>query len=487
MKKRILALLLAGLITASLASCVTSERRPDDTSDGSGSQTEESQSREEESTEPPVTVTFIEDPATVYVITDSLTLTPVEADGQSIKASLMDELQRVKVSSDDKRSIIEKDGVQYYASNTYLSTQDLLGKNFESLNNVKMYATQGVNIRPYASANDDFSKAIGGLHKGDEVTVTARGTVGKSTWCKIKYTDSETDKTYEGFVSATYLSEDPDKDYHDYFTACEEVKMYVSSDHLNLRSTPYAEEDSANIVRSLDKDDEVTVIAKGKDDFASWYYVRVANVKEAGMPQTYSEYYANATYLSETKSGLNMTLDELVELYSFTKETKTMYVASDSLNVRTSPDASSDANLVQPGYVKAAEVKVVASGLVNQKQWSIIERTEGEKTVYRFVRSSYLTTDPTGEAVISLDALLTEYPEFKEETETKVYAIEATYGFASLATAPAVANKTIDIPVATQMTMVASGTKFGAAWYIVKDSNDILYFVSAEHFSNAAG
>ena len=132
-------------------------------------------------------------------------------------------------------------------------------------------------------------------------------------------------------------------------------------------------------------------------------------------------------------------------------------------------------------------MKVVASGLVNQKQWSIIERTEGEKTVYRFVRSSYLTTDPTGEAVISLDALLTEYPEFKEETETKVYAIEATYGFASLATTPAVANKTIDIPVATQMTMVASGTKFGAAWYIVKDSNDILYFVSAEHFSNAAG
>ena len=75
MKKRILALLLAGLLTASLASCINKTPRPD----LNGTGTEDEQTQEDTSTPPPSTqITWIEDNTTVYVIASSVTLTNVD-------------------------------------------------------------------------------------------------------------------------------------------------------------------------------------------------------------------------------------------------------------------------------------------------------------------------------------------------------------------------------------------------------------------------
>ena len=135
MKKRILALLLAGLLTASLTSCITSTKRPDDeTGTGSETETEPEQTRQPEETTTALQITWedvAEENSLAYVIEDNVPLTPVDSANASIKVSAMQELKLVKISSDDKRYIVEKDGVQYYVSAAYLTSEDILGKNFE--------------------------------------------------------------------------------------------------------------------------------------------------------------------------------------------------------------------------------------------------------------------------------------------------------------------------------------------------------------------
>ena len=179
-----------------------------------------------------------------------------------------------------------------------------------------------------------------------------------------------------------------------------------------------------------------------------------------------------------------MTLEELLEKYpSFEEEEKTLYVSADSLNVRTSPNADNSNNLVQPGLVKKDEVKVMATGLVDGKLWSIIEYSEG---VYHFVRTSYLTPNSNGEVVITLAELLEKNTEFTEQTETKATATQKTYGFTSLASNPTTADAAIEIASGTSVTIVASGSKYEANWYIIEDSEGMYYFVFAEFFTTSA-
>ena len=477
MKKRILALLLAGLITASMASCVSSGKRPDLGGPDDTGGSEETQSRqEEETTDPNLTVTWNDASGTFYVVSSSLTLTPVTSGGQSIKVKLMDELTRVKISSDEKRSIVEVDGVQYYVSNTYLSDQDLPGKKFTSCN-IKMYAISEVNIRAYASI-DEFSTVIAGLKKGDEVTVIGQGESSGMNWCKIQYVGKD-EKTHEYFVSAKYLSEDPNAeltDYSQYFTACDPEEIWYVNDqteHLNLRDVPSVEADS-QIKLTINKGDAVTVIKKGTGDYQNWFYIRFPDEKQEGLPQTYTEYYVNKTGLTETK--VELSLDELIEKYGFTKEaTPLTRYTTGNLNVRKSPEVI-EGNTELVGLTKAAKITVLANGIVDGKQWSIFEYSTG---VYRFVRSSYLTTSSDGTEVPTLQTLLENNPEFTQVTAITVYAKEKAVGITSFDND----KTTKEFPKDTAVTKVAEGTKSGARWYIVKDSTDTYYFVGANFFT----
>ena len=478
MKKRILALLLAGLITASMASCITKEKRPD-IDDPKEPGTEQNQTREEITTEEPVTVTWIDADDQVYVTAENLSLTPVENGGQPLKAKLMEVLKRVKISSDDKRSVVEVDGKQYYVSNTYLSTEDLEGKKFE-ICEVKMYALDTVKIRPYASLDDDFSAAIKTLQKGDEVTVLAEGEASGLTWRKVKFVDTEANKTYEGFVSAKYLSEDPEEEignFSKYFTECDEEIWYVNdqTEKLNLRTEPDVETGSAP--RVIYKGDAVTVIAKGTEAYENWFYVKVANEKVEGLPQTYSKLYVKKSYLTQSK--VELTLDELIAAYpGFEKETQTMYTTS-GLNVRKTPSITDEDNIQYPGLAQKAKVVVLATGTVDGKQWSIFEYSTG---VYRFVRTSYLTPNADGTPIVTLDSLLEENPGFSKVTAVDVYANKTATGMPSF---DAKVDTYKTFAAGTKVTKLAEGTKDGAEWYIVKDSEGNYYFVGAEFFDES--
>ena len=487
MKKRILALLLAGLITASFASCISSSNRPNDET-GSGTGTEETQTREEESSTEDATVTWEDDAATVYVTVNSLTLNPVEGDS-SIKVELMTELKRLQVSSDGKRSIVEVDGVKYYASNASLSDQDLLGKKFEPFEKT-MYATDVVQIRPYASTDNDFSKAVGSLTKSDAVNVVAKGTASGVSWCKIKVVDEETNKEIFYFVGANYLSEDPSGektpvDYSEHFEDCAEpFTMYVKAGkNLNLRSAPVMDD---NTLKTLAEKTEVQVLKVGKADYEGWYYVKVANEKVAGLPQTYTEGYISSSlnYLDYTDGSL----EQLIAYYGFTAEEKTLYTTS-GLKVRATPAfPEKDENVVEPPLQKKDAVKVVAVGTVDGVQWCIIEREEGDEDkqiVYRFVSAKFLTTDPNGEPVATLDSMIAANPEFAQvETEYKVYATEKTYGFTALgATTPTVDDAKLTVEASDELTVVATGTKYGFNMLIAKDASGAFYFVYADYFT----
>lgn len=499
MKKRILALLLAGLLTASLASCVTSSNRPEPST---GSETEETQTREEETTDE-ITITWEDDAATVYVIANSLTLMPISEGGTSIKVELMTELKRLQTSSDGKRSIVEVDGVKYYASSSALSEDDLLGKKFEAFEKT-MYATSGVRKRPYASIDDTFSKEIGSLTQGEEVLVVAKGDSDGITWCKVKEVNEETGKESFYFVSAKYLSEDPNgqtstTDYSQYFTdATDLFKMYVKAGkNVNLRTEPDPEGD--NLSMTLSPKTEVQILKLGTGDYEDWYYVKVANEKVAGLPQTYTEGYLRWRTETEKSYIYNLdptdgSLEQLMAYYGFTAESKTLYTVS-GLNVRSTPnfpEGKEPSNVVEPPLQKKDAVKVVAVGTVNGVQWCIIEREEGvdenKETVYRFVSASYLTPDPEGNPVVTLESMLAANKEFAVvETEYKVYATEKTYGFTALgASTPTVTDAKLTVDAGTELTVVASGSKYGQNMLIVKDSAGAYYFVYAEFFTTNA-
>ena len=499
MKKRILAILLAAIMTASLTACVNSTKRPDLGSNTGDSGTEGTQNRDPEVTDPVATVTWNDTNDFVYITKANLTLTPVETGKSSVKAGLMEYLSRRQVSSDNKRSIVEKDGTLYYVSNDYVSTEDLVGAKFTACEET-MYVLEAVKMRLYASTNNSFSEAKGTLQVGQEVKVVAKGSSEGMNWCKIEVADEQTQQSVYYFVSAKYLTNDPNAgpiDYSQFFEECETpITMYVynvaDGQGVNLRTSPTAD-DNTNVAGGVMKDSAVTVLAKGTGDYASWYYVRVANPTVPGMSQTYSEYYVNAYYLTEEKTVL--TLEELIEKYGFTAGEKTLY-ATGALNVRRTPgavDKPTDDIIVT--LAKKQQVKVVASGLYNDQLWSIIEFNTGTdqtpKLGYYFVSGSYeyLTTDPNGEVLPTLDGLLAENPSFSAITEKNVYANTPTYGFESITSNPQVSDAKLTITANTSFIAVAEGTRHGADWYIVRDGQGKFYFVFAEFFDDiqAAG
>lgn len=484
MKNRILALLLAGLITASMVACTDTKSR--DKGPGTGG-TEQMQTKDPNSNQngdPTVTVTWQDVNEQVYVISDKLTLTPVSG-GTSITASQMDKLTRVKVGSNGQ-SIVEVSGVQYTVLSKSLSNEDLTGEFYEAVSPAQtMYVTtDGLNIRTYASANETFSKKVGdGLKRNDTVKVVAKGT----KWYKIEHTDG---KTY--FVSAQYLSATVVKDvndlsnyptFTDYTTG--PVKMYViASQSVNLRKAPnaYADLVDSTDVSVLLRDAEVMVYADNDIDGGNWSKVAVQNKNGVNVVG-----FVNSRYLSVNKGGVaQVTLNDILKDYSdFAKldETQTMYTM-DSLNVRSTPEVINGENHNKiAGYSKKGEtVKVVATGMSNGVFWALVEYEEGK---FGFASYAYLTTDASGNpAPASLAQLLAANPNFTEVTTQKtVYAKDNTI---SCLTAPQWEDTETKLSDGQAVTVVATAEINYQTWYIYKTADGLYFFGVANWFSESA-
>lgn len=485
MKKRILALLLAGILTASMTSCFNRDDNPEETS---GSNTEEVLTRAPNdsgnTTQAQETWTEVED--TVYTTTDNLTLrTDVNSNEGTVKVNKLVELTRTAYST--KWSRVEYNGGVYYVSNSYITSDDIYGKALTPCSDTLMYViTDGLNVRTLASSNSTISPSVGSLKLNETVTVVATG----DNWCRIKYLDEDSGETVERYVSAKYLSkqpyEDPDtKDYSEYFTSMEPTTMYVTASAINLRKAPSV---NASITGGLKQDDEVIVVAyaqaipetvDGKETVASWYMVKVTVAPDKeGDPSTIAYYYATAKYISAKPGSTTLTLADMLEQYpTFSATSKTLYVCSNAANTRSTPSLASSDNITKT-LQKKDQVKVVATGVYENNNWCMIELEEG---VFAFIGSSTLTTDPNGEpAPLSLEDLLIKYPQYEKVTATVTLTAKSTV---NCYTSPSSAETVpLQLSAGETVTLVAVPSNDDTSWCVVQAANGNCYFAGYSLF-----
>ena len=486
MKTRMIALIMAGLMTASLSACVTTQQRP--TPNGG---TEAQQSKPNEDNKPSV-VTWTTVDETVYVVASGITLVNVDNATDTTTAKQLDALQRVSVGSNNQ-SIVVKDGKKYYAESKNLTNADLMGAGFQACEKTTMYATETVRVRKYATSDYAFSTTITTLKANDTVTVVAKG--GK--WNKIEYVQNG--QTTYCFVWAACLSDtkvtDPnDLSQYGTVTPCDPVTKYVTVESVTLRKAPSV---SADGLYWPVKDDAVTVVGTITVNGKLWskVWVEVAPEKEGQSPVV-KEGFIGPNCLSDSKGASSArTLADMLAIYdTFTKtETPiTMYVVLDAegkpnttLNVRSSPDfpvndKGEAANIVA-ALVSQNSVKVVATGYKSETFWAMIEYKEGE---YYFVSYSYLTSNESGEkAPLTLAQLLAAYPDFKACTEKTVYAksVVNCNSFPGNDDEPAKKLAANDA-----VTVVAEGNVLGLKWYIFRTSEGAHYFAAASMFTEQA-
>ena len=483
MKNRILALLLAGLITASMVACTDTKRRDEGLGTGGTEEVQTKDPNSQDTPNNPSAVTWQDVNEQVYVISDKLTLTPVNG-GTSVTASQMNKLTRIKIGSNGQ-SIVEKDGVQYTVLSKSLSNEDLTGEFYEAVSPAQtMYVTtDGLNIRTYASANDTFSKKVGdGLQLNDTVKVVAKGT----KWYMIEHTDG---KNY--FVSAQYLSATIVKDVNDLsnyptitdYPEGERKTMYVIAlQSVNVRQAPNA---SADLVKDEDnvllRDAEVMVYADITIDGSNW-----SKVVYQGKMGVNVVGFVNSRYLSLNKGGVaQVTLDDILKDYDdFTRldQPQTLYTM-DSLNVRSTPEViNGDNHNKIAGYAKKGEsVKVVATGTNKGTFWALVEYEEGK---FGFASYAYLTTDSSGNpAPASLSQLLAANPNFTEVTTQKtVYAKKDV----SCPTSPQWEDTEKKLNEGEAVTIVATAEIKYQTWYIYKTADGLYFFGVDNWFTESA-
>lgn len=480
MKKRILALLLAGLLTASFTSCITTSSK-----DPKETKTEQLETRgQNDPVVDPTKEVYQTVDETVYVTTGTLNLrTSTTSTVGAKQVKQLTELHRVKYSA--SWSVVEYEGTQYYAASKYLTTDDVFGRDFAPCTPVTMYvATDSLNMRKYPSSDSSFSSIMGGLKQGDAVTVVATG----GNWSKIRVevpaaNEGDPATTAEYFVYSKYLSLTQTKAQEiDYsvFTDCPEKIMYVTGS-LYLRAAPTLDANLGVVIDTLAKGQTVTVVATGRREDINWCKIKVADKVKEGDPQTYSFYYASSKYLSATEGSTAMTLTDMLNEYpTFTASSVNMF-ATGTVNIRTSPSVEGSNNLapdVKP-LSKKDPVTVVATGKVDDVKWAMIEYSTG---VFYFVSAKYLTTDPNGEATaMTKDELIDEYD--LTPVSNVLYIAKSK---ANCYSQPKVAETYAkQLAAGTQITVVAKGTVNGADWILFEEAGGALFFAGQSLFTVA--
>ena len=474
MKKKLLALALAGLLALSATSCLNKEaERPDGpiggpTGNGGG--------------DPiiPGIVTWTEVNETVYA-TAAMTLTGVESSSDVTTVKAMDVLTRTRYSSDG-RSIVLKNNKYYYATSRNLTNEDLEGLKFTSCNETKYVSAETLHVRRYAS-NASYSPIKGTLKLNDTVQVIAKGT----SWCKIQYTATEQYFVHMDFLADSKVIDPNDMSQYPTFVEGTHTTQYVTVEQVAVRKAPST---AASWLGDLKKDAEVTVIASAVINGKTWHKVwAVLEVKEGQSPEAI-EAYISADCLSPNKGASSaMTLDGMLKLYtnfSATNGVLTRYI-TDNVNIRSTPKliaADADNSNVVQTLKKADLVKVVALAKEADADniiWAMIEYKEGE---YYFVSYKYLTTDPAGNpAAPTLAELLASYQSFSACTEKTVWA----KALVNCNTAP-----TNDTEITKQLsaneavTLVATGSVRGQTWYLFKTADGGYYFAHSSLFTDVA-
>ena len=369
MKKTIGLMILAGVLTASLASCVV--KTPDQQPAPTGNETFYSPSTGSSvtpiiPTSDPSQVTYAPVDETVYITAKNAVLKLVANTAESIQLGQITELHRIGKSS--SWSKVEYNGQQYYIASSLLTTDDLMEKTFVACNKTMYVNTGSLNVRQYPSAENSYSTILETRSQGDEVKVIGEN----GTWSKIEWTHEGAKKT--GFLKSSFLSSTPVSgvdDFLKYFTALDSpVTMYVSTATANLRTKPYADARgpiAPSVPDGLPKGTAVVVVAKGTVENVAWSMVEwtEGSVKK--------QYYIAASCLDVT-AGEKATLEQVLNVYPELEQFETaqnLYICDNQAFGRSTPtrladDKGNPTNVIKLLYKKDPVVAVAAGKIAGQ-------------------------------------------------------------------------------------------------------------------------
>ena len=498
MKKRIVALLLAGLMSAAaLTSCRVQNKNPGGTEPDNTTPTQTTPNTDNPY-KPPVE-TWQDVNKSVY----TFNTVKLRSQATNTGAALADipketELHCTKESTSWYYVEYKKgdETLQGYVSKASVTPANILGTDLIPVDGGSkiMYVKTGtLNVRLYPSDNDNFSTKMGSYKLNDEVIVLATN----GNWARVQFSE---DKTY--YVAYAYLSdtqvEDPNDltKYEGLFEDVEgEPTMYVDNvSQVKVRKAPNTSSDE---VLALSKGDSVTVLKTGTVDGKEWKYVVVkVDPKKPGDGVTYERGYISADCLSYTNG--DMSLEDLLKLYPmFTAtEATTMYVLLDSsITIRSNPvfpEEGEDNSLSNPGSTEGSikSLKVLANGEIDGIKWFLVESTkkdgETEKIIRGFVGGKaleFLTSDPSGKKTVTIEELLLKYSEFEKlETPVTVKTVSEANCYGTPETTKDPIKK---IAADTQVILVAKEKGNFVTWAVIQDSQGALYFVHFDRLTQA--
>ncbi len=491
MKRRISLMLLAGILATSLASCVVDGG--DEPLPNTKEPTYEISSSTGDIT--PTPTPSVTDPAQVsytavddfvYVSVANITAKLVSDVTQTKVMPQLTELHRVGKAANWCK--VEFEGQEYYVATKSLTEDDIGEKTFVECDKT-LYNMGDVNVRKYASSNNDFSSKLTTIKNvgGHAVAIKVVAQSELKGWSKVEVTYDG--KEYTGFMSTKYLTTNStgkadDFDQH-FEVLSDKMNMYVSVDQVAVRERPYAGGDDAGAEKGLLKrNDKVTVVGKGTVEGMDWCAIEYQNEAYENV-----NYFVAADCLSVVGGDLDQLLDFYKELERFS-EPKTFYVSADKAYTRSTPAVRNDnsAGVLE----KTNEVKAVAMGVFEQEggsssmTWCLIEDGKGG---YCFISYGVLTSNADGTpapAVTDVNELMAKYGFTAVSGEiSKKFKVDNSglYG------EPTTTVECKKLEKGTIVKVVAEGettTKYGTKnpWYIV-EYNGYYYFVLQNVLENA--
>lgn len=491
LKQTVSLMILAGLLTASLASCVA-KGSGDDNPVGTGgsepyytNQTTTPSGTVSPSTDP-AKVTYAAADETVYITKNNTVLKLASDTNQTITLGATTELHRTGKST--AWSKVQYQNAEYYVATSLLTTDDLAEKTFDECSKTMYVNTNSVNIRKYPSA-EDFSEKVSSANLDTEVKVIAESS--QCGWSKVEV--KKNSSTVTGFIKNDFLSSTKsnveESEYLKNFSALSSpVTMYVKTDFANMREKPFADNrgtivkvDNAN---GLPKGTAVEIIAEGTVENIVWCVVKWS------VGGYNHQYYIAKSSLSLTPSS-TATLEQMLTAYPALKQfdsKKTLYVNKDieAAFGRSTPDRQNKDNVVQ-NLKKLDQVIAVASGTLTGKNsdgetesrlWCLIEDAA---IGYYFVSYDILTPNSDGTAAmipVSLDELINNYGFSKLSQAATMSAKDNTEFYSAPNDQSKLTNVTVEKGQAVSVVARGTTTKGFVTndWYIVL-YNSTYYFV----------
>lgn len=481
---------MAGLLTASLASCVASGNQ-DESTGGTESTTLNNGGT---NTNPPSTTDSWKDvDKTLYTYSAETALRAEAKTGATLVERIPAEAELHCIRQNKTWSEVEYDGKKGYVLTASVTEVDILAKKFTAVDGGKktMYVTdENVNIRLYPATDKELSasKSMGTLSWNDEVTVVSEN--GK--WSRVEITDKDGNTNYY-FISSSFLAAEKQIDWEDkslwenLFTACDPTLTRYTTGDVYFRKAPSSKAPSHG---TLDGGVEVTVLATAEMPNGGGNWSKVMVVIKATKPGDGDEHvegYINSKLLADRPVDAPTTLEDLLEIYTdfeALSKAETMYVVDstadeDGVNIRHTPvyPGEDEESNIAATLVEKTAVTVVARGSHEGNSFYVIKHTVNKEDGYFFISASYLTIDKNGQRMVTMDTLKL-YPQFTVlETEKKT-TVAWSSGVNCYYTPKNAETPAKTLTVGTEVTLVAEETGTYANWAVVKTSDGTLYFVA---------